>query len=70
MAKKLTVLQTFEQGMERKEGGVIKLIHGTEVSLTFNGAGDKAVLPVAGVSREIPATLVEKWVAAELVKVE
>lgn len=68
MAKKLVVLQTFEQGMERREGGVIKLFEGQQLPVEQTEHG--LVVPVAGKSRLVPPALVEKWTAAGLVRVD
>ncbi len=68
MAKKLTVLQTFEQGMERRNGGVIKLFEKQVLPVEETEHGLQ--VPVGGKVRTIPPQLVAILTEAGLILVE
>ena len=64
---KLTVLETFEQGLPRVDGGAIKLLPGEyEAKATDHGI----VLTVGGKQRTLPKAIVERLKAAKLIAVE
>lgn len=68
MKKILVVLETFEQGMERKEGGVIKLFANSKLPATSTEHGLQVA--VDGRVRTIPPALLKKLEGAGLVRVE
>jgi hypothetical protein len=70
MSKKiLVVLETIEQGMERKEGGVIKLFKGQKLAAAQTEHGLQVTL-FQGRVRTVPKAILEGWVTAGHVRVE
>lgn len=66
---KLTVLETFEQGLDRKDGGVIKLI--ADGDYKAKQAADGSLQVTLGDKvRTIPAEIVTRLVKAKLVKID
>jgi hypothetical protein len=65
---KMTVLQTFEQGMPRADGGMIKLFEGAKLEATQVETGVQVV--AEGKVRTIPTAIVAKLETAGLVKLE
>lgn len=64
---KLKVLQTFEQGLPKADGGAIKLVAGEyEAKQTDHGL----VVTVGGKQRTLPTAIVEKLKSFELIAVE
>jgi hypothetical protein len=64
---KLKVLQTFEQGLSRAEGGAIKLLVGEyEAKQTEHGL----VVTVGGKSRTLPPDIVERLTSLGLIATE
>lgn len=61
---KITVKETFEQGLPRKQGGVVKLVPGTYEATQANGL---TTLAAGGKSRAIPTEIVDRWVSLGLV---
>jgi len=69
MAKKiLIVLETLEQGMDRREGGVIKLFKDDRLPAIENEHGLQVT--VAGRVRTVPPAILEGWKGAGHVRVE
>lgn len=68
MNKKLIVLETFEQGMERREGGAIKLFEGQNLPATATEHGLQVT--IGDRVRTIPNELVQKLQDQKLVRIE
>jgi hypothetical protein len=64
---KLKVLQTFEQGLSREEGGAIKLVAG-EYSAKETQHG--VVVEVGGKNRTLPPAIVERLKSLGLIAAE
>jgi hypothetical protein len=68
MKKTLVVLETIEQGMDRKEGGVIKLFKDQKLPASATEHGLQVL--VSGRTRTVPKPILDKWVGAGFVRVE
>ena len=64
---KLKVLETFEQGLPKADGGAIKLLAG-EYAVTETAHG--LVVEVGGKSRTLPPDIVERLTKLGLIAVE
>lgn len=73
MAKVLTVLETFEQGMERKQGGAFKLFkteRGGQLPYPATETEHGLEVTVGGRVRTIPPALLAALTNAKLVRVD
>lgn len=63
--KKFKVIETFEQGFDRKDGGAIKLLARTVVSYQESEHGH--VMEIDGKLRTVPIPVFNGWVSAGLI---
>lgn len=69
MAKKLIVLETFEQGMDRKDGGALKLLVGSQLPAEETDHG-LVVTGAGGKKRTLAPALVKKLTDTGLVRID
>jgi hypothetical protein len=73
MAKVLVVLESFEQGMERKEGGALKLFkteRGGQPPYPVEQTEHGLHITVGGRVRTLPAEQAERLTGAGLIRVD
>lgn len=70
MAKKLTALQTFEQGLPRANGGALKLLKDGAATAVEAENGDLVIGEPPKNGKRLPKAIVERLVAGDMLKVE